>query len=180
MRSELEIPMTIARSLPGAAVGIAAVLMLAACSSTSSPSVGASAAAPSAASAAASPSASAAASASGSGAASESASGSTAASGGASGGAAGGGCTVSTSAGAVKADAKGFAFTPATIQAKTGQGVTWTNGDAAPHTVTMDNNACSSDQIQGGQSVTIVFNAAGSYPYHCSLHPFMKGTVTVS
>ena len=31
-----------------------------------------------------------------------------------------------------------------------------------------------------GQTFSHTFAAAGSVPYHCSIHPFMKGTVTVN
>ena len=89
-------------------------------------------------------------------------------------------CAEAQGPGDVSANAKGFAFDPATVQVKVGQKVTWTNGDSAPHTVTLDGGQCTTAQFQGGASATLVFNVAGSYPFHCQVHPTMKGTIVVS
>ncbi|HUR16041.1 MAG TPA: plastocyanin/azurin family copper-binding protein [Candidatus Limnocylindrales bacterium] len=74
-----------------------------------------------------------------------------------------------------------FTYTPSTITAAVGGTVTWANGDTAPHSVTFDSGPdCLT--ISSGGLITATFNAAGSYPYHCSVHPStpsMKGTVVV-
>lgn len=72
-----------------------------------------------------------------------------------------------------------FAFSPATLTIKSGTTVTWTNMDSAPHTVTSDSGAFSSPQLSNGGSFSFTFNTAGTYSYHCSNHPYMKGTITV-
>jgi plastocyanin len=75
---------------------------------------------------------------------------------------------------------KGFAFTPATISAKVGETITWTNQDAASHTVTLDNKSVDSGNIGTNATYSHAFTAAGSFPYHCQIHPQMKGTITIT
>lgn len=89
-------------------------------------------------------------------------------------------CAESAAAGDVSVAIGGFAFGPADILAKVGQTVTFTNSDSAPHTATLDDGSCTTPNIANGGSDGLVFNAAGTYPFHCRLHPSMKGTITVS
>jgi plastocyanin len=58
--------------------------------------------------------------------------------------------------------------------------VTFTNNDSAPHTATLDEGSCTTENLNQGDSGGLTFNAAGSYPFHCAIHPDMKGTITVS
>jgi len=37
-----------------------------------------------------------------------------------------------------------------------------------------------SANLGSGASFTFVFTAAGTYPYHCSIHPNMVGTITIT
>jgi YVTN family beta-propeller protein len=78
----------------------------------------------------------------------------------------------------VKAEIKAYAF-PDPIRAKVGQAVTWTNLDSVPHSVTSDDGGWDSGPIAMGQSFTKVFDKAGSYDYHCAIHPSMTGSVLV-
>jgi len=94
--------------------------------------------------------------------------------------AAAGACTVSTDAGTVEATIKGFAFAPAQITAKVGDVIAFSNGDTTNHTVNLDDGSCQTGPIAGGSSAALVFSAAGTYPFHCAIHPSMKGTITVS
>jgi plastocyanin len=80
---------------------------------------------------------------------------------------------------AVAADIRGFVFEPATIQAKVGQEVTWTNHDPAPHTVTQESGGFDSGQLASGGKFAHTFHQPGEYHYLCALHPGMKGTVIV-
>lgn len=89
-------------------------------------------------------------------------------------------CEKSSGAGTVAASIKNFAFSPATITAKVGDTVTWTNNDTTTHTVTLDDGSCDGGQVAPGAAVTLKFGAAGTYAYHCAIHQSMKGTVTVS
>jgi plastocyanin len=59
--------------------------------------------------------------------------------------------------------------------------VTVTNMDAAGHTVTADQgNAFDVDVRGGGGTATFTApSAPGSYPYHCTYHSNMRGTLTV-
>ncbi|MEA2492392.1 MAG: manganese oxidase [Thermoleophilaceae bacterium] len=70
-----------------------------------------------------------------------------------------------------------------------GEAITFTNGDTVTHDVTSSTKGAdgkplfASEQIGPGQSSPVAgveFLTTGSYPYICSIHPFMKGTITVS
>ena len=95
-------------------------------------------------------------------------------------GGAGAVCAPGTGAGQVQANAKDFAFTPATVSVPAGQSVTWTNGDSASHSIVLDGGQCQSEPFAGGATTTLQFNVAGSYPFHCGIHPNMKGTIEVT
>jgi plastocyanin len=73
----------------------------------------------------------------------------------------------------------GFAFDPATITVAVGDSVTWTNGDPTAHTATGDGGAFDAGTVAAGASKTVVFSIAGTYPYHCAIHPSMTATVVV-
>lgn len=72
-----------------------------------------------------------------------------------------------------------LAFSPATLNVKAGQQVTWTNKQGIAHTVTADAGAFD-HQMPTGATFSFTFATAGSFPYHCSIHPSMHGTITVS
>jgi plastocyanin len=72
-----------------------------------------------------------------------------------------------------------FAFSPATTTVKAGTKVTWTNQDSTTHHVVSDTGAFDSGNLNSGQSYSFTFNKTGSYPYHCSIHPSMTGTIIV-
>ena len=72
-----------------------------------------------------------------------------------------------------------FAFVPAKLVVAPGTSVTWRNDDGAPHAIAFADGAPPSDLLLPGQSFTRTFAAAGSIAYHCSVHPYMQGTVTV-
>jgi plastocyanin len=76
---------------------------------------------------------------------------------------------------------KNFAYSPEPVTAKVGDVIGWTNDDSAGHTATLDDGTCTTDTIADGATGALVFNAPGTYPYHCNIHPAqMKGTITVS
>ena len=73
-----------------------------------------------------------------------------------------------------------FTFSPKEITVKPGDTVTWTNQDDIPHTVRASpDGAWKCSVMDTGESCTITFKEAGSFPYFCSLHPHMTGTVIV-
>ena len=73
-----------------------------------------------------------------------------------------------------------FAFSPNNLTVKAGTTVTWINKDSTAHTVTSDSGAfTSSGNLNTGTNYTFTFTKAGTYPYHCSIHPSMTGQIIV-
>lgn len=72
-----------------------------------------------------------------------------------------------------------FAFSPATITVKVGESVNWTNKDNVGHSATADDGSFDTGVLGQGESKSITFTKAGTYKYHCSMHPNMHGTVVV-
>src|SRR2546430_778685 len=60
-----------------------------------------------------------------------------------------------------------------------GATVVWVNDDVAEHTVTFDGTEPGSPMISPGGTFSHRFDRPGTYPYHCTPHPFMKGVVVV-
>jgi plastocyanin len=89
-------------------------------------------------------------------------------------------CAESGTPGSVTVSIKDFAFDPSAITAKVGETVTFTNGDTASHTATLDDGTCATGLILNAKRDSLTFSAAGTYPFHCSIHTDMKGTITVS
>jgi plastocyanin len=77
----------------------------------------------------------------------------------------------------IVSETQGFSPDPATISV--GDAVVWTNDDGVPHTSTSNTGVWNSGSIAAGQTFRRVFSAAGTFPYHCSLHPTMTGTIIV-
>ena len=71
------------------------------------------------------------------------------------------------------------AYSPAEIRIDVGSKVMWTNSDDVAHTVTADGETFDSGFIDPGQSFTFTFSEPGTFPFHCTPHPWMKGTVVV-
>jgi plastocyanin len=72
-------------------------------------------------------------------------------------------------------------FDPASIRVSVGGVVEWVNASSVPHNVTFDSNPeLTSQTMSAGDKYELKFNRAGQYPYHCTFHPGMDGTVTVS
>jgi YVTN family beta-propeller protein len=71
-----------------------------------------------------------------------------------------------------------FAFAPVALSVKVGQSVTFTNNDSVSHTAT--SSAFDSGELAPGASFTVSPQRAGAYVYHCAIHPFMTGTLTVT
>jgi plastocyanin len=72
-----------------------------------------------------------------------------------------------------------FAFKPARLVVSPGTKVVWTNEDQDPHTVTSDRPGFGSQALDTGSSFTMVAQRAGTFTYHCVIHPFMHGTLVV-
>ena len=80
---------------------------------------------------------------------------------------------------ATKINISGFKFDPATVTVKAGTTVTWTNQDSANHTVTADDGSWASENLANGATFSFTFAKAGTYAYHCAVHPSMKANVVV-
>ncbi len=77
-----------------------------------------------------------------------------------------------------------FAFVPATITIKAGTTVVWKNVSVVAHTVTSDDGKAFDSGLSNpiaAQTGTYshTFNTPGTFPYHCTIHPYMKATVIV-
>jgi plastocyanin len=72
-----------------------------------------------------------------------------------------------------------FSFAPRTLTVPVGATVTWTNKDDIPHTVVSTKKKFASPALDTDQQFSFHFTAAGTYPYFCSVHPMMTGTVVV-
>ena len=77
----------------------------------------------------------------------------------------------------VEVTIQGFAFNPATVEISPGDTVKWTNLDSVAHIVKGD--IFESGSLAKGDTYEFVFKEPGVYNYICSIHPSMKGTVTV-
>ena len=77
-------------------------------------------------------------------------------------------------------DIRSMSFQPASVQVSVGATVTWTNFDGVNHTVTSDPGAFGSGSLTDGDTYSYTFNTAGAFPYHCSIHPSMHGSVVVT
>lgn len=96
-------------------------------------------------------------------------------------GAATGGAAGGASAAADTIVIKNFSFSPGTLTVAPGTKVTVANEDSVTHTVTSSSHAFDTGDIGSGASATFTApSKAGSYPYICTIHPFMHGTLTVS
>jgi plastocyanin len=80
----------------------------------------------------------------------------------------------------VNAEALGNrAFAPDEVTIDAGTTVVWTNSDSVAHTSTADGNAWNSGVVSPGGHFSVKFQNAGTFPYHCTIHPGMVGTVVV-
>ncbi len=73
---------------------------------------------------------------------------------------------------------QGFAFGPSSLDVDVGTTVTWTNKDSVTHTVTA-NDGSFDGQVASGATFSQTFAKAGTFSYHCKIHPSMTATVTV-
>ena len=74
---------------------------------------------------------------------------------------------------------RNFAFVQNALTVSPGTTVTWVNCDTETHTSTSDTGGWGSGSLAPGLTFQRTFDAAGTFPYHCTPHPSMKGSVTV-
>jgi plastocyanin len=85
--------------------------------------------------------------------------------------------TITIPQGATAQNVQHYRPNPATV-APSSQ-VTWDNKDSAPHTATALDDSFDTGTIQPDASGSATVPAQGRIPYHCTIHPWMTGTVTV-
>lgn len=84
----------------------------------------------------------------------------------------------------VTLDIKLFRYQPQTVEVPVGTTIVWTNRDDIEHTVTSKEDVppelrFDSGPFGQGEAFGHTFTAAGEYPFICSLHPSMGGTIRV-
>ena len=75
--------------------------------------------------------------------------------------------------------AQGFKFMPANANVVVGQEITFDNQDNARHSITADDGSFQTETVKKAKS-TFTVTKAGSYPFHCSVHSYMTGTITAA
>lgn len=73
-----------------------------------------------------------------------------------------------------------MAFNPNSITVTVNTTITWTNKDGVAHTVTSDSGLFDSGSIPSGGTYSHTFTTAGSFSYHCTVHPYMTAVVKVN
>ena len=74
---------------------------------------------------------------------------------------------------------EGAAFSLADLTVSAGDTVIWVNKDFYPHTATSKKAGFDSDDIAPEKSWKYVAKKKGDFPYICTIHPSMKGTLHV-
>jgi len=72
------------------------------------------------------------------------------------------------------------AYAPDSVNVGVGGTVTWTNSDSVAHTSTSDASGWDSGIVAPGGQFSVAFPTAGTFSYHCAIHPGMIGTVVVN
>ena len=70
------------------------------------------------------------------------------------------------------------AANPNPVMVTAGTTVRWSNSDSVQHTTTADGGAWNGS-LNGGATFDFKFPSAGTFTYHCTIHPNMVGTVVV-
>jgi plastocyanin len=92
-----------------------------------------------------------------------------------------GGGSTGTTGTTVTISISNFAFSPSTMSVVTGTTVVWKNNDNTSHTATSnDGSSFNSGTIPPGGSFSYTAAKVGTFAYHCSIHPTMTGTLTVT
>jgi plastocyanin len=71
------------------------------------------------------------------------------------------------------------AYAPTGLDVLVGDTVRWSNDSVRAHTVSAEDGTWSSARIIANDTYGRRFDDAGSVPYYCKLHPFMRGVVNV-
>ena len=72
-----------------------------------------------------------------------------------------------------------FYYQPKEVTISNDTYVTWVNQDSAIHTATANNGSFDTGIIPIDANATVIINGSGKLEYHCTIHPWMQGTITV-
>lgn len=77
-------------------------------------------------------------------------------------------------------DIKDMAYSKSKVTIHVGDKVKWTNRDDVKHDATQSKTGGPKGPLLAkGKSYTWTARKAGTFKYHCSIHPFMTGTIVV-
>lgn len=79
----------------------------------------------------------------------------------------------------VEINIEDLSVNPGSVTISAGTTVKWGNKDYASHTVTGDDGSWGSNSLAKGDTFFFTFSKAGTFSYHCGVHPSMKATITV-
>jgi plastocyanin len=71
------------------------------------------------------------------------------------------------------------AFDPPFVDVLRGDRITWDNVSVRQHDVAAVDGSFNSGPLRGGAAFARLFDSAGEVAYFCTIHPFMRGTVSV-
>lgn len=86
---------------------------------------------------------------------------------------------ISITAGASSKTTTAFAPNPFTRSLASSGTVIWVNNDGVTHDIESD-TPLFDFEMSPNATHSFTFTAAGSYPYHCSIHPNMVGTIVIN
>ncbi len=89
------------------------------------------------------------------------------------------GPTSVTATGNVEVVVKNYAFSPVNVSIPVGATVTWKFEDSVQHNVVANDQSFKSADLSAGQTFAMTFTKSGTFPYICTIHPYMTGTITV-
>jgi plastocyanin len=71
-------------------------------------------------------------------------------------------------------------YNPNPTAMRVGQSVAWHNGDTIAHDATQDAARFATGTLNANATSTpVTMSTAGTFTYHCTIHPGMVGTITV-
>lgn len=96
----------------------------------------------------------------------------------------GGGSQPAAAPVAATVDIKLYAFSPGDVTVAVGQPVTWTERDddlegKGAHSVVADDKTFTSELVKKGATFSFTPSKSGVVKYHCGIHNYMTGTITV-
>lgn len=85
---------------------------------------------------------------------------------------------LATASGSKTVTIKNFAYGPSTLHISPGTRVVWVNSDSVTHTATSA-GSFTTGKIKPGHAAAVRFGSRGTYRYHCTIHPTMRGKIVV-